>query len=797
MSIAITMEAIACRKQVSAVTLFLFCLLRRLANAQPGFLSIDCGAQGNLIDSETNITWVADDNFIDVGDKEKFTKSEGMGYEFYLQSYRVFPKPLNKSCYQLPVKSEVTHLLRLSFVAGILTGPNGFNYSVEAQDMLYMRNLMFNTGQRMLVRGMILVTSDDLVHICLIRTSELYDPFISAIELRSLRPGMYTMAKPGTLLENYIRWDLGAKTQTRYPQDPFDRLWEPRSYSSGMIVNSEEEISITRTGNFPPPVVMQTAMGLRSGEENVSLALGVSTTNTSLVIMYFAKLDTSETGYRHFNVGIGNTFSETSMQINLTASFSAVELAFPYSATKEVVLNLYEGSILNAVEFFGLVPTEHLTSSNDVETLNAVKSKFFLKSWTSDPCFPFPWEGIQCSESFNNTVKVSEINLSGRNLSGNVPPIFGQLTELVYMSLDNNALTGTLPNMSSLSKLERLHLQNNSFNGTVPQWLTKLPNLKELFIEYNNFSGVIPQQLLDNKLLTIKYGNNKYLCANKKSCLPSFNSTSSPSKRHILGLALGLTGGGATVTTILVDFSMVLVPKSSKSRVFTLEEMKTATENFRHTIGHGGFGHVYLGKLQEGKQIAVKVLSTFSKHGIAQFLNEIDLLSRITHKKLVSLLGYCNESKDLMLVYEYMPGGSLSDNLHDPAQPSKYPHLDWKTRLKIALDAAQGLEYLHVGCTTKIIHRDVKTANILLDSELNGKLADFGLSRMNINGETSQINTTIKGTPGYLDPKYYQTHILTEKSDVYSFGVVLLELICGRRPLDTNRSPEKILLIDW
>ncbi|KAH9313882.1 hypothetical protein KI387_022509, partial [Taxus chinensis] len=244
-------------------------------------------------------------------------------------------------------------------------------------------------------------------------------------------------------------------------------------------------------------------------------------------------------------------------------------------------------------------------------------------------------------------------------------------------------------------------------------------------------------------------------------------------------------------------YSMVMVPNPSKSRAFTLNEMLAATENFSHRIGHGGFGSVFRGRLQEGQEIAVKMLSSFSKQGVAEFLNEIDLLSRIHHKNLVSLLGYCNESRDLMLVYEYMPGGSLKEHLYGTNE-EKHPKLDWKSRLKIALHSAQGLEYLHVACTPRIIHRDIKTGKILLDvTNLNGKLADFGLSRITIEGEASHVTTTVKGTAGYLDPEYFSTQMLTEKSDIYSFGVVLLELICGRRPIDAKLSEEEINIIRW
>lgn len=148
-----------------------------------------------------------------------------------------------------------------------------------------------------------------------------------------------------------------------------------------------------------------------------------------------------------------------------------------------------------------------------------------------------------------------------------------------------------------------------------------------------------------------------------------------------------------------------------------------------------------------------------------------------------------------MLIYEHMPGGSLRDHLYGPR--AEHSGLIWKRRLKITLDAAQGLEYLHVGCTPKIIHRDIKTANILLDNNLNGKLADFGLSKMTIDEQATHVTTAVKGTFGYVDPEYFVTQMLTEKSDVYSFGVVLLEIICGRQPVDVKLPTEEVNIIRW
>ncbi|CAK9266691.1 unnamed protein product, partial [Sphagnum jensenii] len=177
----------------------------------------------------------------------------------------------------------------------------------------------------------------------------------------------------------------------------------------------------------------------------------------------------------------------------------------------------------------------------------------------------------------------------------------------------------------------------------------------------------------------------------------------------------------------------------------------------------------------------------------------VDVLSRVSHRNLVLLIGYCLEDDQQMLIYEYMHKGSLYDHLYGDLSTSANEQLDWTTRLHIALNASQGLEYLHSGCNPIIIHSDVKTKNILLPSDMkNGKVADFGLSRLIYGENITHVTTNVKGTVGYLDPKYFTSECLSIKSDVYSFGVVLLEIISGRKAIDTmSLNREALNLCDW
>ncbi|KAG5604867.1 hypothetical protein H5410_026359 [Solanum commersonii] len=222
-------------------------------------------------------------------------------------------------------------------------------------------------------------------------------------------------------------------------------------------------------------------------------------------------------------------------------------------------------------------------------------------------------------------------------------------------------------------------------------------------------------------------------------------------------------------------------------------EIEEATENFSKKIGKGSFGPVYYGRLRDGKEVAVKTMADSSSHGTKQFATEVALLSRIHHRNLVPLIGYYEDDHQRMLVYEYMHNGTLRDHITESTDKK---HLDWLARLNIAEDAAKGLEYLHTGCNPSIIHRDVKTSNILLDINMRAKVSDFGLSRQ-AEEDLTHVSSVARGTIGYLDPEYYANQQLTEKSDVYSFGVVLLELISGRKPFSSEEYGADWSIVHW
>ncbi|KAF5737306.1 putative LRR receptor-like serine/threonine-protein kinase [Tripterygium wilfordii] len=279
------------------------------------------------------------------------------------------------------------------------------------------------------------------------------------------------------------------------------------------------------------------------------------------------------------------------------------------------------------------------------------------------------------------------------------------------------------------------------------------------------------------------------------------------SKGALIGIVIGSFSGGVAIFLVIAvlfrksharhqnktsrkqKFSKIPF-RTGNIKEFDFKELELATGNFSITtqIGQGGYGKVYRGTVADGTVVAIKRAQQLSLHGQKEFFTEIEFLSRLHHRNLVSLVGYCHEEDEQMLVYEFMPNGSLHDILSGRFKKT----LNFAMRLHIAMGSAKGILYLHTEADPPIIHRDIKATNILLDLKFNAKVSDFGISRLSpvqdTLGASAQISTAVKGTPGYVDPEYFLSHKLTQKSDVYSLGVVFLELLTGMKPISHGRN---------
>ncbi|KAL9157873.1 hypothetical protein ABFS82_08G031400 [Erythranthe guttata] len=422
--------------------------------------------------------------------------------------------------------------------------------------------------------------------------------------------------------------------------------------------------------------------------------------------------------------------------------------------------------------------------------------------------------------SFGKIKDLKHLSLSGNNLNGSIPTNFGQLYSLQVLDLSSNLLSGEIPKeIANLRKLKILFLNNNKLSGQVPPGLTNIPSLSSFNVSFNYLSGPLPlnntmikcDSFLGNPSLhcpTLSSDENRRTAGpqNDASSSPPLSTTTAPSKREgkngFNSVEIAFITSAAAIVSVLVALVVLFFytrkwkPRSRVSGgshrkeviVFsdigvplTFDTVVRAAANFNATncIGNGGFGATYKAEIAPGVLVAVKRLAVGRFQGFQQFDAEIKTLGRLRHRNLVTLIGYHASETEMFLVYNYLPGGNLERFIQERCT------FDWRVLHKIALDVSRALAYLHDQCVPRVLHRDVKPSNILLDEEFNAYLSDFGLARLLGTSET-HATTGVAGTFGYVAPEYAMTCRVSDKADVYSYGVVLLELISDKKALDPS-----------
>ncbi|XP_022134379.1 LRR receptor-like serine/threonine-protein kinase FEI 2 [Momordica charantia] len=474
-----------------------------------------------------------------------------------------------------------------------------------------------------------------------------------------------------------------------------------------------------------------------------------------------------------------------------------------------------------------------------------------LLQWKPEEPHPCNWKGVKCDPK---TKRVIYLSLPYHRLSGSLSRELGKLDHLKVLALHDNNFYGTIPSeLGNCSQLQGVFLQGNYFSGFIPNELGNLSALKNLDISSNSLGGNIPISLGKlSKLSTLNVSanflvgsipyvgvlinfsessfiGNRGLCGKQINVMcnddkegPGTNESPFSVQNQIgrrkysgrLLISASATVGALLLVALMCFWGCFLYKKFGKndSKGLVLDVCggasvvmfhgdlpysskdiikKFETLNEEHIIGCGGFGTVYKLAMDDGNVFALKRIVKLNDGFDCFFERELEILGSMKHRYLVNLRGYCNSPTSKLLIYDFLPGGSLDEALHGVSE-----QLDWDARLNIIMGAAKGLAYLHHDCSPRIIHRDIKSSNILLDANLEARVSDFGLAKL-LEDEESHITTIVAGTLGYLAPEYMQSGRATEKTDVYSFGVLVLEVLSGKRPTDASYIEKGLNIVGW
>lgn len=721
--------------------------------SEPGSTSfvISCGSTAKGTDSDNRV-WVPDTKFLTSAQKDSVSataqsQDPSLPSAVPYMTARIFTA---ESSYQLPVSTKSRLWLRLHFYPSTYSNldPSDSYFAVTANGFTLLRNFSASITAQALTQAYIIrefslvAIASRTLKITFIPTSAHSYAFVNGIEVIPM-PDLF---ETGPTVFGFS--DQSVDLTTSSLQTMF------RLNVGGQYIPPTNDSGLTRIWYDDTPYLFGAAIGVTS-----QAAKNVTIRYSKDIPEYVAPLDVYSTAR---TMGPDPKVNQNS---NLSWVFS-IDTNFTYVVRFHFCEYLLDK--INQRVFDIFVNNQTAQESADVIAWSGSQGVPVYKdyaTYASDGAGDDSlWVALHPSvsmkpeyyDSILNGLEVFKVNDTAGNLAGPNP-----VPSPMLVKAEADAAKSFAP--------------SNSFDrgpmvgGVVGAFAAFVVVVSVFFlVRHNRSKG--PRNGLDSRVANWLplYGSSRTTTTTTKSASSGKSNASS----HLSSLAGGLC------------------------RHFSLSEIKHATKNFDESqvIGVGGFGKVFKGVIDGGStKVAIKRSNPSSEQGINEFQTEIEMLSKLRHKHLVSLIGFCEENGEMILVYDYMGNGTLREHLYK----SNKPPLPWKQRLEICIGAARGLHYLHTGAKYTIIHRDVKTTNILLDERWVAKVSDFGLSKTGPNLNQTHVSTMVKGSFGYLDPEYFRRQQLTEKSDVYSFGVVLFEVLCARPALNPSLPKEQVSLADW
>ncbi|CAM6057671.1 unnamed protein product [Sphagnum tenellum] len=729
-----------------------------LAENPPGSFFVNCGSIASYVDNVTGITWMPDDQFID--------KSSGVNAnvanasEYYYPDFsefttlRYFPDSRAKNCYSFPVTPNETYQIRGTFFYGNYDNQTTVPSFQMGVDGTIVASNIISELYVIAYQEITYVPQRNVTFLCLSRDLTNSVPFISAISLVNVTaPAPFAdNIYMGYYYVTQFRWNFGGNGIIRYPGDIVDHYWFPIKSNSSYVQSTAQVEALTANGivntPFPPEAVMNTAL-----TTNGTMTINIPFTHAYIWFMtlYMAELDPNAgNSSREFYLGVPG-YSHTWFVNPLVdgGGLGGAE-GKEYSGTVPNYISLFKnqsistalGPLVNALEIFELSQNQSaiLTNEQDTLAIEEIKSSYGnLGVWTGDPCLPYPHPWVTCSNVsiLQNSSSIIAV-LGGNPICKNLQLSFD--FEISYHQQLNCRYNNTV-----LRSIETVASNSQRSNNKL---ILILSTTLSIILVFGGIIGVI---------IIWKYQAN----------------------------ALALR-----------EIQQEFAKQQVQPTLYSYNVLSRATGDFHqdNKLGEGGFGVVYKGILLDGTKVAVKLLTTKSHQGIDDFLNEVVSITSVRHKNLVKLKGCCLHRTQRLLVYEYVENKNLAEALWGSKMEDNI-FLDWPTRFHIFVGIARGLVYLHEDLQPCIIHRDIKASNILLDNNLNAKIADFGLARL-FSDDQSQLFTQVAGTIGYMSPEYATLGQLSTKVDVYSFGILLLEIISGRKAILQNATTN-MYLVEW